>query len=174
MNDRNEFLEKIELFGGLDGDSIEIVSEHLKEETFSKGEVLIKEGETGNKLYVLVSGSAVVSKELPENAGSIQVNEIGPGDAFGEMELLDTMPRSATITASSDCEALSLATMDLYKVYNISSSTYRMLINNVARSLSRRLRSVEQRLLETIVQARAKGSTSAEAPLQTDSKRHYF
>lgn len=69
----------------------------------SAGTVLCEEGEVGDTFYFVVSGTAVVERN------GRKVAEIGPGGYFGELALLDRLPRSATIRAA---EAMSLLTLD--------------------------------------------------------------
>jgi rhodanese-related sulfurtransferase len=66
------------------------------------GEVLIRQGETGDWFYVLVSGRCVVMRETPLNRDGIKLAEFTAGDSFGEEALISDTPRSATVTMLSD------------------------------------------------------------------------
>jgi CRP-like cAMP-binding protein len=70
--------------------------------SLSAGETLFKEGDSGNLMYVLVSGSAeiIVHNKMVENSE--------PGAIFGEMAMIDDQTRSATIIAKSDCKLLAI------------------------------------------------------------------
>ena len=67
-----------------------------------EGKVLVKEGEFGRHLYVILGGEAVVTR------GSKRLARLGPGDWFGELAFLDGAPRSATVTARSDMRVMIL------------------------------------------------------------------
>jgi CRP/FNR family transcriptional regulator, cyclic AMP receptor protein len=70
--------------------------------SFKKGEVIIEEGSHSSDAYIIESGSVEVSKKLP--GGKIQViTKLDKNDIFGEMGLIDQLPRSATIRALEDC-----------------------------------------------------------------------
>ncbi len=68
--------------------------------TYQPGDVIIREGDTGMALYVILTGAARVTRQ--NHAGQmVSLAEIGPADFFGEMGLLDDAVRSATITATA-------------------------------------------------------------------------
>ena len=67
--------------------------------TFDTGDVLVKEGMRGQEFFVLVDGKVSVTRD------GISVAELGPGDYFGELALLDPRPRDATVTATTPGEA---------------------------------------------------------------------
>ncbi|HET8970707.1 MAG TPA: cyclic nucleotide-binding domain-containing protein [Candidatus Nanopelagicales bacterium] len=66
------------------------------------GAIIVREGEYGDRFYVIESGRVRVSQ------GGTTVNELGPGDYFGELALLHDLPRTATVTATADTHLLSL------------------------------------------------------------------
>jgi CRP-like cAMP-binding protein len=68
------------------------------------------------------------------------------GATFGEMELLDTQNRSASVTALEPTETVELTSMKLYQVFLQDADVFRMIIMNLARDLSRRLRVADQQL----------------------------
>jgi CRP/FNR family transcriptional regulator, cyclic AMP receptor protein len=80
--------------------------------SFKKGEVIIEEGSLSSDAYIIESGSVEVSKRLP--GGKIQViTKLDKNDIFGEMGLIDQLPRSATVRALEDC-SISIMTPDTF------------------------------------------------------------
>ena len=80
--------------------------------SFKKGEVIIEEGSLSNDAYIIESGSVEVSKRLP--SGKIQIiTKLDKNDIFGEMGLIDQLPRSATVRALDDC-SISIMTPDTF------------------------------------------------------------
>lgn len=71
--------------------------------SFSAGETIMSEGETGDRMYVIVEGEVDIS------VASRHLRTLGPGELFGEMALIDPAPRSATATARGDVK---LATVE--------------------------------------------------------------
>jgi len=74
---------------------------------FGKAEKLIRQGATGESMFILVEGQANVVFE--RNGSSKFIASLGPGDCFGEMSLLTGERRSATVMATSDCEVVEIA-----------------------------------------------------------------
>ncbi len=79
------------------------IFEHLASElqpaTYEPGDVIIREGEPGERFYIIASGRTRATKD------GGQLREMGPGDSFGEIALLRQVPRTATVTALSRVEA---------------------------------------------------------------------
>jgi len=74
--------------------------------TFGRGESIIRQGEAGASMFLLVRGRAIVT--VASNGESARVGELHSGDCFGEMSLLTGEPRSATIIAETDCEVVEI------------------------------------------------------------------
>jgi len=135
MDDRVAQLQKIELFSGLKPEALELIGRLAVEETHSKGTKIFKHGETGDKLYLILEGRVRISREVP-GMGEEALAVLGPGQAFGEMALLDESPRSADARVHETCRVLSIAKdgfddlLFLYKdvAYEVLWSTVRMLV----------------------------------------------
>lgn len=100
-------LKQVPLFANLTLDQLEAIHQLAQEVTFLAGEVVLREGEPGSKLYVLLEGRLEVylGWETPERS---RLGEIRAIDYVGEMAILDDEPRSATIVAVEDSRMLSL------------------------------------------------------------------
>ena len=88
-----DLLRGVPLFSGLDDRLLQRLAGEFFEKTYSDGEVIAAEGETGRTFVVIESGEVSVSVQGSE------VAKLGPGQAFGEMALIDKAARSATVTA---------------------------------------------------------------------------
>jgi len=93
---------RIPLFRHLPAAERDVLLESFTPETAARGEVIVREGEEGDRFYVILSGRARVSRSGKE------VAQLGPGDAFGEMALLLDVPRTATVTAAVRTDLLAL------------------------------------------------------------------
>jgi CRP/FNR family cyclic AMP-dependent transcriptional regulator len=96
MADVVDAIQKVPLFAGLPRKELERVAENLAERTFSNGETIATEGESGVGFFVIEDGSATVSQ------GGETIRTLGPGDYFGEVALIDKGPRSATVVADGE------------------------------------------------------------------------
>lgn len=80
-----------------------IILNNIETKKFVIGETIFREGEIGNKAYVIKSGFVEVFKKFAGDQ-QIRIAKLGPGQIFGEMSLFDNGERTATIIASSDLE----------------------------------------------------------------------
>jgi CRP/FNR family cyclic AMP-dependent transcriptional regulator len=140
-----KFLQSHTLFGGISDEDIEKIIPLLKEENFSKGEFILKEGEEGDRLYFLCKGSVEVLKEIHTETGLIQkrLAILSMGDTFGEMELIDIQHCAASVRALEKVSALTLSNADMYRIYKSNLEVFTMIVMNIAREISRRLRKMD-------------------------------
>lgn len=97
-------IEKAFMFSGLDEAEKQIVVDAMAEHHAITGEVVIREGDEGDSLYVVGSGTLTCSKVFKGQTTPTVLKKYQPGEAFGELALLYNAPRAATIT--SDGEAV--------------------------------------------------------------------
>ena len=84
----------------LDGYEKDKICDCLQQELFQKDQYIIKQGEAGNRFYLIIEGSAKAIKD--ENGSQIQVFEYKENDYFGELALLGDCNRQASIVVTSD------------------------------------------------------------------------
>lgn len=96
------------MFQALSPDELEIVIGAMQGVKRQPGDVVIKEGDDGDNLYVVESGTLKCTKVFSGNTEPTFLKNYQPGEAFGELALLYNAPRAATITADSECELWSL------------------------------------------------------------------
>ena len=142
-------LRNIGLFGALSDDVLEFLSTQLSVETPSAGATLFREGEDANAMFVVISGEVEVFKKSKRNMEA-RVAVLGPGDWFGEMSIVDIQPRSATVRALAPSRLLRLSSADLDALYRHDLRSYAIIILNLARELSRRLRVADGILADLI------------------------
>ena len=91
-----EALRNVPLFAGLAEEDLDRLARQMKERRFSAGSTVTSEGAGGAGFFVIIEGNARVAVGDEERA------QLGPGDHFGEIALIDEGMRSATITADSE------------------------------------------------------------------------
>lgn len=148
------FVRKVALFGGLEGARLDSVLSVLGEDTFPVGEVLFKEGELGRTLFVVLEGEVEVLRHSADGK-EISIVKLGPGEVFGEMALVELQPRSATVRVTKKLRALSLTNPDLYALYKGDTYAYVLLLQNICRMLSRRLRKADSRIADFLASSQA-------------------
>ncbi len=91
-----ELLRSVPIFSCLNGPSLEGVAHQLVPVTVRAGEVVVQEGDAGDRYYLIADGTFSVSR------GGRQVATVGRGQGFGEIALLDNSPRTSSVTANGD------------------------------------------------------------------------
>ncbi len=104
--DRIFFLREVPIFARLAPEDLEKIAEIADEQLFSSEELLCREGEPGNALYIIVSGKVEVTKK--SGGKDAVLAERGVGDFVGEMAILESAPRSASMKAIGDVRVLAL------------------------------------------------------------------
>jgi CRP/FNR family transcriptional regulator, cyclic AMP receptor protein len=133
-------LAKVPLFTDLGRRELQRLAATCVERDYSAGSVLVRQGQPGVGLFIVVSGHARVGQE--DAHGDIrELALLGPGDVFGELSLLDDLPRSASVIATEPVRALLLPVYDFRAALREDGD---MCIRLLA-VLSRRLRRAEQR-----------------------------
>jgi small-conductance mechanosensitive channel/CRP-like cAMP-binding protein len=89
----------------LSGDELKALARNVKRTRFTHGETLMRQNDDGESFYVLVQGRVHGTIANPDTAHQVEF-DLQLGSLFGEMSLLTGLPRSATMTAATDCELL--------------------------------------------------------------------
>ena len=133
-------LQKYSLFGGLTEEQIDNLIPLMTNETYNPDEVIIAEGKHNDKIYFIIEGQIAVVK------GDTVLAKLSEGEAFGEMEVLDIMPSVATIKSLTPVTVMTFSNKALRKIYQIDIAAFSLIIMNLARDLSRRLRRMDEML----------------------------
>lgn len=105
---RKQLLQRLSAFGAFTSAVLDELVQSLREEHFAAGATVVREGELGDRLYLIVDGRAEVSTPGPQASVSLAV--LDGGDMFGEIALLaPSRKRQATVTALTPLVTLSLA-----------------------------------------------------------------
>jgi CRP/FNR family cyclic AMP-dependent transcriptional regulator len=135
-------LKSVELFDGLDPEELRAVAGICRERSFQSGQVITAQGEVDDDLYVVSEGfvEVVVSRPLGEPAPRTVVN-LGRGQIFGEMALVDQGPRSATVRALTDNTVLqSIPSEAFLQLCDTNHHLGYVVMRNMAADLSFKLR----------------------------------
>lgn len=128
--DRHALLSSLPLFSGMDRDHIELLTATAAEVAIPVGRVIAHQGEIGTGFFVVLEGRVRVVRD-----GTV-VARLGPGEFFGELSVLDGLPRVAQVAAEEPTRCLALASWDVERVL-LENPTVALA---VIRGLARRLR----------------------------------
>lgn len=137
-------LGKLPLFGGLAEDQLRVFAEAAAAREYAPGEAVFREAEVARELFVLAAGALEVHKAARE--GPITLWKIRPGESFGEMSLIDMQPRSASVVATVPATAWCWSYAMFRERYCADGKCYTLVVMNIARELSRRLRRADDLL----------------------------
>jgi CRP/FNR family transcriptional regulator, cyclic AMP receptor protein len=148
--DLKAFLLATPFFGGLSDASLDLLVSMLVERHFDVGAAIVAEGEPGRSMFIVHSGTLVVSK-LADSGRIIHMADLAAGDFFGEMTLIEMQNRSATVVAQSPTVLYELTAQKLYAYYKADIYAYVMVMQNINRELCRRLRRADGRIAELLM-----------------------
>jgi len=135
-------LESLPIFAGCSSAALDLLAEAATACEVKKDEVVIREGEIGNRMFLMLSGSVRIYKQH-QTPLEAELARLTKGDFFGEMCILDTLPRSATVVAEEDTSLLVVSSMAFHALYTQMPAQYGLVVLNIARDLSRRLRKLD-------------------------------
>jgi len=141
---RLQRLKQLALFSTLSARELKIVEGLLHIRQFLADEIVFDEGEEGQALYIIFSGSVAVLIERGESKEMIA--ELSAGSFFGDLALLDNTPRSAQVRAKEDCELAVFFRADFVSLMETDATIGYKISLQLARNLARRLRAQQSRV----------------------------
>jgi CRP-like cAMP-binding protein len=135
LTDKILHLKHIEIFADLSVNELAAVASVTQESFFDEGDVVFREGEHGDTLFLIVDGDVAVVKDCNVEK-AIELDRIGAGDYFGEMALFGDDRRSATIRVKNNARFLTLHKQELQEIVR----EYPQIALHVCRVLSMRIR----------------------------------
>jgi CRP/FNR family transcriptional regulator, cyclic AMP receptor protein len=126
---RAELLSGCPLFHGIDADGLAALATRATQVDFPAGHVIARQGEIGTGFFVIIAGRVRVVRD-----GAV-VATLGPGDFFGELSVLDRMPRNAMVAAEEPTTCLALASWDFDAVLLEQPALTLAILRGVARRL---------------------------------------
>jgi CRP-like cAMP-binding protein len=139
-------LAKLPLFGGLPEDALTAFAEQASVAEVENGHDVFHEGDEARHLYVLESGALEVWKRQED--GNVVLSTVRPGECFGEMSFIDMQPRSASVRAVAPSVVWMWPYTTIHDRYRKDAKCYTLLVMNMARELSRRLRRADDILAQ--------------------------
>jgi CRP-like cAMP-binding protein len=139
-------LEKSKVFQGLSDEDLKLISTSGNVVLFQKDEVIIKEGQTGHPLFIVIQGQVEVV--LPKVAGGraieratrIKLSKLAAGDCIGEYSTIDLRPASASVVAIEPCELFEISRSRFEEIINSSDFLAKTIYNNLLLIMIQRAR----------------------------------
>lgn len=128
---KQTYLSSVPLFAGISPESMTRLAEVAGEQEFAAGQFIVRQGQVGSGLYVVVAGSVNVVRGADDVLATLN-----PGDFFGELSVIDQQPRNASVQAVDATTVLAVASWDLLALLEQDSA----LALNLIRGLAARVR----------------------------------
>jgi CRP-like cAMP-binding protein len=132
-DEKQELLRRIPLFNGFSGRQIERLGMLADEVFVPEGQVLMRQGDSGSDMMVIVSGQVGVDRD------EVRVNTLGPGDFFGEIALVDDAPRTATVTTTGPTRLLVVG----HREFHSMMEEFPEIAAQVMHAMANRIRTLE-------------------------------
>ncbi len=142
-----EDLRDVGLFGGLSDDVIDFFCASSTPVSHLTGSTIFREDEPATAIFVVLSGRLELTRRDRRGA-EVRLALVHPRDWVGEVGLLDMKPRSTTVRALEECVLLPIPSALLNALYRRDLKAYTLFILNIAREMCRRLRVIDELLVE--------------------------
>src|SRR5437867_1726085 len=145
MADVTEILKSVAIFRDLDDEELAQVADVCKDEKFVSGEYIFREGEHGNRLYLIVEGEVRISRDVP-GSGEEALAVLKAGALFGEMAVFDRSERSTHAISNGGTTALTITRPDFEMLLDFNRDLAYKVLWACVRLLSGRLRQTNDSL----------------------------
>jgi CRP/FNR family transcriptional regulator, cyclic AMP receptor protein len=149
MKHRLEILRKVPLFSGVKEETLLRLSEAAKDVKFGEGDTVLREGEAGTEMYILTKGTVRITKFITLHKTSAELADMEKdlitlsaenNPFFGEMSLLEKDERTATVSAVTDVELLSISSDAFDAMVKQDYEGGYQIVLRIAKTISSRLR----------------------------------
>ena len=143
---RHKLRQSMPVFGGVSREALNFLISRAVILNLEEGEYFFHEGDAAASMFVLEQGAIAALKM--RNGHEFVARELGQGDCFGEMALLDLYPRSASVIARSHCLAIEVTQTSLFALYQEDLEQFTIIQMNIGREISHRLRISDEKLFQ--------------------------
>ncbi|HRY30008.1 MAG TPA: cyclic nucleotide-binding domain-containing protein [Elusimicrobiota bacterium] len=140
FRDQMRFFRKVILFRGLSDRLLSRLVHTIMEKTYAEKDLIFQEGDVGRAMFIVAEGRVRLFQNGKKNGPPETIAEIGPGEFFGEMVLLDELPRSASAEALESTRLYILYKSNFDGLLTDAPDVASKVLHTLARLLSARLR----------------------------------
>jgi CRP-like cAMP-binding protein len=132
------------VFGAIREESLVTLLGRARCATVRAGAYFFRENDQADSMFVLEAGRASVVRSW--QGREIVLHRLVAGDCFGEMALMDLLPRSAAVRADEDCQSIEIGPDDLFHLFEQDVEQFALIPMNIGREVCRRLRATDELL----------------------------
>jgi CRP-like cAMP-binding protein len=148
---RLPLLQKMPIFGGIREDILRFIIDLSPTVTVPKGKFFFRQQDAASAMFVLEQGKVAILKTWKNQ--EYLLHHMETGDCFGEMAVIDLLPRSASVLATEDSVAIEISSATLYQVYKKDLEQLTLIYMNMGREVSRRLRETDEHMFQAKIEA---------------------
>ncbi len=141
INDLHKILKKVKLFDSLDSKSLKVFEKKMRMVSFDSGDVICREGELGDRMYVIASGKVRVLKK-GKGKSEIEITTLRTGSIAGVMSLFEKKARSATLQAQGKTRVWELDHKTFTDILDNNIALYHAMLNVLSRYLRKETKTV--------------------------------
>jgi len=138
------------MINGFSGDELSQLAKYCEMREMNEGTTVFIENMPGESLFLVKKGTIRISKMFAEGDEKTLV-VLGPEDIFGEMAVIDGLPRSATARVAEDAELISLKKKDLEKLCSENAALALKLVSNIVKVFSKRVREANEEYRDMLI-----------------------
>ncbi len=133
-----QFIKGCPLFYELFDEEVDTILKDCSVACYDAGQAIVKEGDIGKEIYILLSGKASVQKNIANNI--IEIAELNKGDVFGELVLINENTRTADVVTKEETDVLVIEYDTIFSLYKKNNKIFSLLVLNLSRLLTQRLK----------------------------------
>lgn len=131
------------VLAGIDHPALLLLADEGSVRDFAAGEIIVREGDAGHSFFILVEGAVDVIKHF-DSPHAVVLNRLCCRSFFGEMSIVEPMPRVATVCAIGPVKVIEVKAATLHHLFQKMPGQYAIVLLNIARDMARRLRSLDE------------------------------
>jgi len=135
-------LKDVGIFKDLSAKEFDKIKNISAEITCGEKQILCKEGDPGDKMYIIISGAVEIKKKMAENQ-AVSLARLLPGELFGELSFFDDIPRSATVEAMTSAKVAVIKKEDFLKLIQSEPELGLKLVISLISKTAKRLRKAD-------------------------------
>jgi CRP-like cAMP-binding protein len=136
-------LSTIPVLAGVDAAALTILAEKGVVHEFAPDAWIVREGDRGNSFFILAEGDVDIIKHA-DQPGAVTLATLHKGNFFGEMCIVEPMPRAASVKTLAPVKVIEIKAGTLYKLFKEMPDQYSIVLLNIARDMARRLRKLDE------------------------------
>jgi len=150
MEEIEQLLLKVSLFKEFTPEEVELLKQYFTYKTYKAKEIVFKEGDKGEELFIIEKGRVTIIKQVKEETETV-ITHLGYADFFGELTMFEDFPRTATVKTLTDCSFLVITHTALRKMLEQHPHMAAKFLLALVKELANRIQKTNMIIKETLL-----------------------